>query len=52
MACGTPVVTADCGGIRDYAVDGYNALITPPGDPKAIADATLKILRDGKLKEN
>ena len=51
MACGTPIVTTDCGGIRDYAVDGYNALIVPPGDPKAVADATLKILRDDKLRE-
>jgi len=51
MACGTPVVITDCGGIRDYAVDGYNALIVPPGDPKAVADATLKMLRDDKLRE-
>ena len=51
MACGVPVVTTDCGGIRDYAVDGYNALIVPPGDPKAVADAVLKILKDDKLRE-
>jgi len=51
MACGTPVVITDCGSIRDYAVDGYNALIVPPGDPKAVADAALKILRDDKLRE-
>jgi len=51
MACGVPVVTTDCGGIRDYAVDGYNALIVPPGDPEAVADAVLKILRDDKLRE-
>jgi glycosyltransferase involved in cell wall biosynthesis len=51
MACGTPIVTTDCGGIRDYAVDGYNALIVPPGDPKAVADAVLKMLRDDKLRE-
>jgi glycosyltransferase involved in cell wall biosynthesis len=51
MACGVPVVTTDCGGIRDYAVDGYNALIVPPGDPKAVADAVLKILKNDKLRE-
>ena len=51
MACGVPVVTTDCGGIRDYAVDGYNALIVPPGDPEAVADAVLKILRDDKFRE-
>jgi glycosyltransferase involved in cell wall biosynthesis len=51
MACGIPVVITDCGGIRDYAVDSYNALVVPPGDSKAVADATLKILRDDKLRE-
>jgi glycosyltransferase involved in cell wall biosynthesis len=51
MACGVPVVTTDCGGIRDYAVDGYSALIVPPGDPKAVADAVLKILKNDKLRE-
>ncbi|MGC8949527.1 MAG: glycosyltransferase, partial [Thermoprotei archaeon] len=51
MACGTAVVTTDCGGFRDYAVDGYNSLIVPPGDPKAVADAVIKILRDSKLRE-
>jgi glycosyltransferase involved in cell wall biosynthesis len=51
MACGTAVVTTDCGGNRDYAVNGYNTLIVPPGDPKAVAEATLKILRDNELRE-
>jgi glycosyltransferase involved in cell wall biosynthesis len=51
MASGVPVVTTDCGGIRDYAVDGYNALVIQPGDPNAVAEAVLKILKDDKLRE-
>jgi glycosyltransferase involved in cell wall biosynthesis len=51
MASGTAVVTTDCGGIRDYTVDGYNSLIVPPGDPAAIAEAVIKILNDQRLRE-
>jgi glycosyltransferase involved in cell wall biosynthesis len=51
MASGTPVVTTDCGGIRDYVIDGYNALLVRPGDPNAVAEAVLKILKDDKLRE-
>ena len=31
MACGVPVLTTDCGGIREYAND-KNAMIVPPGN--------------------
>jgi len=51
MACGAAVVTTDCGGNIDYAVDGYNSLVVPPGNPEAIARATLRVLKDDKLKE-
>jgi len=51
MASGTAVVTTDCGGIRDYAVDSYNSLITPPGDPMAIAEAVIKVLNDQRLRD-
>jgi glycosyltransferase involved in cell wall biosynthesis len=51
MACGAAVVTTDCGGNRDYAVDGYNSLVVPPGDPEAVAKATLRVLKDDKLRE-
>ncbi|MCG2884661.1 MAG: hypothetical protein L7H01_07290 [Sulfolobales archaeon] len=30
MVSGTVVATMDCGGVRDYAVDGYNSLVTQP----------------------
>jgi glycosyltransferase involved in cell wall biosynthesis len=51
MAGGTAVVTTDCGGIRDYAVDGYNSLIVPPGDPAAIAETVIKILNNQRLRD-
>jgi glycosyltransferase involved in cell wall biosynthesis len=51
MACGAAVVTTDCGGNMDYTVDGYNSLVVPPGNPEAIARATLRVLKDDKLKE-
>jgi glycosyltransferase involved in cell wall biosynthesis len=51
MASGTPVVTTDCKGNRDYAVNGYNALIVPPGDPHAIAKAVVQMLANSNLRE-
>jgi len=51
MACGTPVVTTDCGGNRDYAVNGHNALVVPPGDPQAVARAIIEILTNSNLRE-
>jgi len=51
MACGTPAVTTDCKGNRDYVRDGYNSLVVPPGDPKAVADAAFKVLTNDKLRE-
>mgnify|MGYP001772788948 CR=1 FL=1 len=51
MACGTPVVMTDSRGPRDYAIDGYNALISQPGDVKSLAENLLRVLQDGKLRE-
>lgn len=50
MACGTPVVTTDCKGIREYAINYYNAIIVPPGDPKAVAEAAYQVLTDPLLE--
>jgi len=52
MASGAAVVTTDCGGVRDYAVDGYNSLVTQPGDPSAIANAVIKILNNQRLRDS
>lgn len=49
MACGVPVVLTDSGGPREYAVDGFNCLMVPPGDPAALAEAIQKFLNDRSL---
>ena len=49
MACGTPVVTTDCGGVLDYAEHGINCLVVPVRDPKTMAEAILRIIYDNKL---
>ena len=51
MACGTPVVTTDCRGVRDYVVDGENAVIVPPKEPEAIAKSILKVFNDDDLRK-
>lgn len=50
MACGTIPVSVDCPvGPRDVLDGGKYGLLTPPGDPQALADAMLKIARDDSL---
>ena len=51
MACGTPVVTTDCKGVRDFVLDGENALIVPPKEPEALAQSIIKVMKDHDLQE-
>ncbi len=48
MGCGCPVVTTDCGGVNDFAIDGVNCLVVPPQCPTKLADAIIQ-LRDDNL---
>jgi len=50
MACGCAVATTDCGGNREFAFDGDNALISPPGDADALARNILRLLEDDELR--
>jgi glycosyltransferase involved in cell wall biosynthesis len=50
MACGCAVVSTDCGGIREYAEHGVNALLSPPEDPKGLAQNILRLLNDDNLR--
>jgi glycosyltransferase involved in cell wall biosynthesis len=50
MASGCAVVATDCGGIRDFAKDGSNALLSEPGKPRDLAANIVKVLRDSDLR--
>jgi glycosyltransferase involved in cell wall biosynthesis len=49
LACGTPVVTADTPAARELLTDGETALLVPPGDPDALADALRRLAADPDL---
>jgi len=51
MACGTPVVTTRYG-TEDYCFNEINSLVVSPKDPKALANAILRLLKDESLREN
>jgi glycosyltransferase involved in cell wall biosynthesis len=49
LVCGTPLVTADTPAIRELLVDGESAILVPPGDPPALAEAVGRIAADPGL---
>lgn len=51
MACGTPVVAIDAGGMRDAVRDRETGLLRPPGDPAAFAKALVQILDDADSRK-
>ena len=48
---GRPVIGSNLGGIRDIVQHGYNGLLVPPGDSKALAEALLTLLTDKDLAQ-
>jgi hypothetical protein len=50
MACGTPVVCTSIGGSRDLAEDGVTALVVPPRDVQAMADAVTILLSNEDVR--
>ena len=50
QATGRPVVTTSAGGTPEFVRDGETALVVPPGDADALADALVTLLRDGGLR--
>lgn len=49
MACGLCIVSTNVGGLPYLLEDGVDALLVPPDDPKAMADAVSRILAEPKL---
>lgn len=50
MACGLPVVTSDCGGMREAVSDGEEGFVVPTRDPKATSEALKKLYEDPALR--
>ncbi|HVE94463.1 MAG TPA: glycosyltransferase family 4 protein [Acidimicrobiales bacterium] len=51
LACGAALVTADCVGMRDYAIEGVTARVVAAGDSRELATATAALLRDRSERE-
>lgn len=49
-ACGRPIVATDVPGCREIAREGVNALLVPPDDAPALADAIAKLANDAALR--
>ena len=50
MACGRPVVATTAGGIPEVVREGVTGFLVPPRDHQAMADAIVKLLKDGELR--
>lgn len=46
MMARTPVIATRTGGTPEVVLDGKNGILVPPSDPKALADALRRVLRD------
>jgi glycosyltransferase involved in cell wall biosynthesis len=51
-ACGRPIVATDVPGCREIARPGVNALLVPPDDPVALADAVGRLAGDAALRHS
>jgi glycosyltransferase involved in cell wall biosynthesis len=49
-ACGRPIVATDVPGCREIARPGVNALLVPPDDAEALADAIGRLAGDAELR--
>jgi D-inositol-3-phosphate glycosyltransferase len=50
MACGTPVIASDVGGLSFSVSDGFNGYLVPNGDPDALAYKVTLLLKYASLR--
>ena len=51
MAMGLPIVGTWAGGIPEAVIDGETGLLVPAGEPKPLAGAIVRLLKDPALRE-
>lgn len=51
MACGTPVVASDIGGMHELVINEETGMLVPPEDPVKLGEAISKLLEDPELLE-
>jgi len=51
MACGTPIIASDVGGLSFSIEDGYNGFLVPGRDPRILADKIIMLLKYPILRE-
>ncbi|MEW5768499.1 MAG: glycosyltransferase [bacterium] len=49
QAAGVPIVATRTGGVPEIIKDGVNGLLVPPQDPKSLAEAIIRLLKDKVL---
>ena len=47
---GKPVIVTNVGSLPEVVDDGKTGIVIPPGDPKALAQAVINIMKSNKLK--
>ncbi|HEX3430573.1 MAG TPA: glycosyltransferase [Rhizomicrobium sp.] len=52
MASGMPIVASAIDGPRDFLVDGRTALLVPPNDSPALANAIARLIKNDSLRES
>jgi len=52
MASGMPIVASAIDGPKDFLLDGKTALLMPPNDSHALANALMHLINDNALRES